>query len=33
MVFVGGRLVGGCEDLQRLIASGELRAMLDTPAS
>ena len=28
MVFVKGMLVGGAEDLQRLIASGELKAML-----
>lgn len=30
MVFVRGRLVGGCEDLQRLVASGELRALLES---
>jgi glutaredoxin-related protein len=28
MVFVRGVLLGGANDLQRLIASGELRAML-----
>ena len=28
MVFVGGVLVGGAEDLKRLIESGELRQML-----
>jgi len=29
LVFVKGMLVGGAEDLQRLIASGELKALLD----
>ena len=28
MVFVRGQLVGGCDDLQRLIDSGELRRLL-----
>jgi glutaredoxin-related protein len=28
MVFVRGQLVGGAQDLQRLIASGELKALL-----
>ena len=28
MVFVGGVLIGGAADLQRLLASGELRSML-----
>lgn len=28
MVFIKGVLVGGADDLQRLIASGELKAML-----
>ena len=28
MVFVRGNLVGGADDLQRLIASGELQALL-----
>jgi glutaredoxin-related protein len=28
MVFVRGQLVGGCDDLQRLIDSGELSRLL-----
>ncbi|HET9822147.1 MAG TPA: glutaredoxin domain-containing protein [Burkholderiaceae bacterium] len=32
MVFVRGTLVGGAQDLQRLIDSGELRRMLAAPA-
>lgn len=32
MVFVRGTLVGGAQDLQRLIDSGELRKMLSAPA-
>ena len=33
MVFVRGMLIGGAQDLERLIASGELRTLLDaTPA-
>jgi glutaredoxin-related protein len=28
MVFVRGTLVGGCDDLNRLIASGELKQLL-----
>ncbi|MFO1218580.1 MAG: glutaredoxin [Burkholderiaceae bacterium] len=28
MIFVRGTLIGGADDLQRLIASGELRTML-----
>ncbi len=28
MVFVRGTLIGGCDDLGRLIASGELKALL-----
>lgn len=32
MVFVRGQMVGGAEDLGRLIASGELRRLLDAPA-
>ncbi|MBU6257952.1 MAG: glutaredoxin [Burkholderiales bacterium] len=28
MVFVKGMLVGGCDDLQKLIASGELQRLL-----
>jgi monothiol glutaredoxin len=31
MVFVKGVLVGGADDLQRLIDSGELRRMLEAP--
>ena len=33
MVFVKGVLVGGATDLQQLIASGELQAMLKAPAA
>jgi monothiol glutaredoxin len=33
MVFVRGCLVGGCEDLQRLIDRGELRSLLDAPGA
>jgi len=32
MVFVRGQLVGGAQDLQRLIASGELPRLLADPA-
>jgi len=31
MVFVQGMLVGGASDLQRLLDSGELQAMLAAP--
>ena len=30
MVFVKGTLIGGCDDLNRLIASGELKRLLGT---
>jgi monothiol glutaredoxin len=33
MVFVKGVLVGGASDLERLIASGELKRMLSGPAT
>jgi monothiol glutaredoxin len=33
MIFVRGVLIGGAQDLQKLIASGELRTMLAAPAS
>lgn len=33
MVFVKGVLVGGASDLDKLIASGELKAMLSGPGS
>ncbi|MCG6118459.1 MAG: hypothetical protein MEQ07_09750 [Aquimonas sp.] len=33
MVFVRGVLIGGAEDLQRLIAAGELAALLNADAS
>ncbi len=33
MVFVRGQLVGGAQDLDQLIASGELRRLLDAPAA
>ena len=33
MVFVRGVLVGGCADVERLIASGELKRTLGTPGS
>lgn len=32
MVFVRGQLVGGAQDLQRLIASGEMSRLLADPA-
>jgi glutaredoxin-related protein len=31
MVFVRGVLVGGCQDLEKLIASGELKRLLGEP--
>lgn len=31
MVFVRGVFVGGCEDLEKLIASGELKRLLGEP--
>ncbi len=31
MVFVRGTLIGGATDLRKLIASGELRRLLDSP--
>ncbi len=31
MVFVRGVLIGGCEDLEKLIASGELKRLLGEP--
>lgn len=31
MIFVKGTLVGGATDVEKLIASGELKAMLDAP--
>ena len=33
MVFVRGTLIGGADDLQRLIASGELKALIAGSAS
>ncbi|MET0543324.1 MAG: glutaredoxin domain-containing protein [Variovorax sp.] len=33
MVFVRGTLVGGAADLQKLIASGELKTLLAAPAT
>jgi monothiol glutaredoxin len=32
MVFVRGTMVGGCTDLEKLLASGELDRLLDGPA-
>jgi glutaredoxin-related protein len=29
MVFVGGKLVGGNEEVAKLLASGELKSLLD----
>lgn len=31
MIFVRGQLVGGAQDLEKLIASGELRTLLQAP--
>lgn len=33
MVFVRGQLVGGAQDLERLVQSGELRRLLDAPGA
>jgi glutaredoxin-related protein len=33
MIFVNGILVGGAEDLERLIESGELATLLAAPRS